>query len=502
MKSPQKKQAANTALTICGLIIFCGLISSCAKEKYVAKPLDPQVVNAKISNKDISNAEFNAYLIKQGYSASDLPFQFWGLNELTLAALYFNPKLDVAKAQLALANTAIDTANQRQNPTLGGSLARSDRANGDISPWAYGLSVDIPIETANKRAIRVENAQHLRDAAELDVAEIAWQLRSQIAKDLIAYHENIALQQQLNRELAAHSDIVKMLEKRLALGFIDSATLSNAKLIQQKTQIVANALPTQLIEIRAALAADTGLSIEKLNAMPIKPMNVDEVLTQQSKLFSQENLNQQNLNEPSLNGQSQFKTLQQNALLNRLDIRRSLAKYAAAEAKIKLEVAKQTSDITLTPGYIFEFGDRIWSLGFSSLLNLLNKNQTLIAEATQLREVEGAQFEVLQTKIISDLNLAYAQLTTALQNVQQTQSQIENQAYQQRQIQKQLDAGLADRLTVTQQSLSYLLAEQQLLNLKFNCLKTLIAIEDLMQRPIYDEPTNAIVNIKTGQKNE
>jgi outer membrane protein, heavy metal efflux system len=497
MKIPQKKQAANIAITICSLSIFCGLISSCAKEKYVAKPLDPQVVTAKISNKDILNADFNAYLIQQGYSATDLPFQFWGLNELTRAALYFNPKLDVAKAQLALANTAIDTANQRQNLTLSGSLARSDQANEDISPWAYGLSVDIPIETASKRAIRVENAQYLRDAAELDLAEIAWQLRSQIAKDLIAYHENIALQQQLSRELTAHSDIVKMLEKRLALGLIDSTTLNNAKLMQQKTQIMANTLPMQLIEIRAALAADTGLSIEKLNAMPIRPMDVDGILTQQSELLNQENLNQPNSNE-----QNQFKTLQQNALLNRLDIRRSLAKYAAAEAKIKLEVAKQTPDITLTPGYIFEFGDRIWSLGFSSLLNLLNKNQTLIAEATQLREVEGAQFEVLQTRIISDLNLAYAQLTTALQNIQQTQSQVNNHAQQQRQIQKQLDAGLTDRLTVTQQSLSYLLAEQQLLNLKFNCLRILIAIEDLMQRPIYDEPTNAILNTQLGRKNE
>lgn len=495
MKIPQKKQAADIALTICSLSIFCGLISSCATEKYVAKPLDPQVVNAKISNKDISNTAFNAYLIKQGYSAADLPFQFWGLNELTLAALYFNPKLDVAKAQLALADTAIDTANQRQNPTLGGSLDRSNQANEDISPWAYGLTVDIPVETANKRTIRVENAQHLRDSAELDVAEIAWQLRSQIAKDLIAYHENIALQQQLSRELTAHNSIVNMLEKRFTLGLIDSSTLNNAKLMQQKIRIMANTLPMQLIEIRAALAADTGLSIEKLNAMPIKPMDVDGVLTQQSEL-----LNQENLNQPNSNQQNQFKTLQQNALLNRLDIRRSLAKYAAAEAKIKLEVAKQTPDITLTPGYMFEFGDRIWSLGFSSLLNLLNKNQTLIAEATQLREVEGAQFEVLQTKIISDLNLAYAQLTTALQNIQQTQSQVDNQTLQQRQVQKQLDAGLTDRLTVTQQSLSYLSAEQQLLSLKFSCLRTLVVIEDLMQRPIYDVPTNAILNTQIRAK--
>lgn len=484
MKIPSKKTTANKILMICGSIVFCGLvisISGCAKEKYVSKPLDPQAINSKILNKNPDSAEFNAYLIKQGYPAKDLPFQVWGLNELTSAALYFNPRLDVAKAQLALAEVGIDTANQRQNPTIGGSLARSDRANGDINPWAYGLTVDIPIETANKRAIRVEQARYLRDAAELDIAEIAWQLRSQIAKDLLAYHENIAQQDNLARELKAHADIINMLEKRLALGLIDSAAFSNAQLLQQNSQISANALSMQLVEIRANLAADTGLSLVRLNAMTIKPMDIDIALTQQANL----------LNLQDSNGQNQFKVLQENALLNRLDIRRSLARYAAAEAKIKLEVAKQTPDINLTPGYIFEFGDRVWSLGFSSLLNLLNKNQTLIAEATQLREVEGAQFEVLQSKVISDLNLAHAQLTTALQNIQQTQSQLDNQAKQQRQLQKQLDAGLTDRLAVTQQSLQNLLAEQQLQTLKFSALKAMITIEDLMQRPIYDEPKYA-----------
>lgn len=493
MKIQGKKLAANIVLSIggltifCGLTVFSGLMSGCAKEKYVAKPLDAQAVSNKISNKNPADSAFKAYLTKQGYPAYDLPFQAWGLNELTSAALYFNPKLDVVQAQLALAEASVDTVNLRQNPTLGGSLARSDRANGDINPWSYGLTVDIPIVTANKRAIKVEEAQYLRDAAELDIAEIAWQLRSQIAKDLMAYHENIAQQDYLARELKTHADIVKMLEKRLALGLIDSTTLNNAKLLQQKSQVSANVYSKQLVEIRAALAADIGLSLDKLDAMPIKPINVDVALEQRSNLLYQQ----------GLKGENQFKLLQENALLNRLDIRRSLAKYAAAEAKIKLEIAKQTPDINLTPGYIFEFGDRIWSLGFSSLLHLLNKNQTLIAEATQLREVEGAQFEVLQTKIISDMNLAYAQLTTALQNIQQTQLQLENQADQQRQLQKQLDAGLTDRLAVTQQALQNLLAEQQLLTLKFNGLKALIAVEDLMQRPIYDEPKDG--DLKDGE---
>ena len=103
----------------------------------------------------------------------------------TCVRLYFHPKLDVAKAQLALANAQLETAGQKQNPTLNGNIARSNQKNGDIRPWAYGLNVEIPIETANKREIRIEEAQHLAEAARIDVADVAWQLRSQIAKDLL-----------------------------------------------------------------------------------------------------------------------------------------------------------------------------------------------------------------------------------------------------------------------------------------------------------------------------
>jgi outer membrane protein TolC len=467
MKTLQKIQLISM------LLIFCGLAAGCAKEKYTAKPLDAKQVSTKIHGKQLSDEAFKAYLIQQGYAASEWPIREWGLEELTFAALYFNPKLDIAKAQLALANTSISTAKRWQNPTLNTGLARSNRANGDIRPWSYGFDVSIPIVTNNKREILAEEAERLRDAAQLSVAEMAWQLRSQISKDLMTYHENIALQQALTLELNTHGSIVNMLEKRVATGFIGNNVLSDAKLLQKKTQIGLQTLSTQLIEIKASLAADIGLSVDQKSAFNIKPIALDNILNQQSSL---------------LNAQNQIALLQENALLNRLDIRRSLAKYAAAEAKIKLEVAKQTPDIALTPGYIFEFGDKIWSLGFSNLLNLLNKNQTLIAEATNLREIEGAEFEALQTSIITDLNSAFASYQSSLQQVQLTQSQLAFQNKQQQSLEKQLEAGLADRLTLIQNKLAYLVTRQQLLRLKFNCLKAANHIEDLMQRPLFDGP--------------
>jgi outer membrane protein, heavy metal efflux system len=445
------------------------LTAGCVHEKYQAKPLEPPTVTTKLLNKDVTSSDFNAYLIKQGYAEKDLPFASWGLNELTLCALYHHTKLDVAKAQLALANAAVNSAGQKQNPTIGGRAAHSNQANDDKRPWAFGLEVEIPIETGNKREIRVEEAQHLAEAARIDVADMAWQLRNQIAKDLLHYHENIALQQQLSSELSTQDALIKMLEKRVQLGALSNTELSAAKLVQQKSLFLLNSEMAKSAEIRAALASDVGLTTEKFNQLTLKPLDLNAAFEKQAT----------QLTEP--------KKLQKNALLNRLDIRRSLAKYAAAESKIKLEVAKQTPDISLSPGFAFEFGDSIWSLGFSALLNLLNKNQTLIAEATQLREIEGAQFEALQAKIIGDLSQSLAAYQANVQNINQVKQQQTVQAQYSQKLQKQFNAGLIDRLELTQNALNTSLLEQQLLKAQFNHFNTALAIEDLMQRPLFDD---------------
>lgn len=452
---------------ICTSLLF----AACAKEKYQAKPIDQQQITTKIFAKDPLSADFKVYLIKQGYNESELPFTSWGLHEMTLSALYHHPKLDIAKAQLALANAQLDSAGQKQNPTLSGSIARSDQANQDIRPWAYGLNVEIPIETAGKRDIRIEQAQHLQEIARIDVADTAWQLRSQIAKDLLRYHENIARLKLLQQEIDRQTDIVNMLEKRVAVGMLSNTDVLASKILLQAKKAAFDAERAASQEIQISLAADAGLTLEKFNQIPIKQIEIDATLAKQTQTFTPDAL----------------KDLQEKALLNRLDIRRGLERYAAAEAKIKLEVAKQTPDISITPGFIFEFGDKIWSLGFASLLNLLNKNQTLIAEATQLREIEGAQFEVLQSNVISSLGQVQARLTAAQQNhIKAKQQQDAQQAYLQK-LNKQFAAGALDKLELSYATLQSQLTNAQVLATQFEVLRIANELEDLLQIPLIQQ---------------
>lgn len=454
------------------------LLVSCTHLSYVAKPLDQQAIISKLISKDPASSEFNAYLKSQGFR--QLPIQSWSLKELTYCAMFFNPKLEVAKAKYSTTLASINTANQRQTTTINGKLGHSNLRNGDNSPWAYDLGLDIPIETMSKRQIRTEQAEYEAEIAHIEIAEIAWQLHSQIANELIDYHQSIANADLLKKELALQNAILNMLFKRYKLGILSSSEFNTAKLQQQKASQILNAEQARQPELRAKLAASVGLTSEKFNTLQLTPLDLDAALKKQST---------DNLNDPG-----KFKILQRNALLNRLDIRVSLARYAVAESKLKLEIAKQYPDITLSPSFAFEFGDSIWSLGISSLLNMLNKNTSLIAEATSLREVEAAQFNALQTKVINELSQAQVAYKATSTEIAKAQEGLNVQLQLNQQLQKQLDNGLIDRLELTSNQLNTINAEQSLLNSKFQNLREAFEIEDVMQHPLYNDLINGSID--------
>ena len=89
---------------------------------------------------------------------------------------------------------------------------------------------------------------------------------------------------------------------------------------------------------------------------------------------------------------SRRRCIQRDAVLNRLDVRRALAQYAAAEADLQLEIAKQYPDLQIGPGYTYEEGNSFFTLGLSATLPVFNRNQGPIAEAEARRRQAAAAF--------------------------------------------------------------------------------------------------------------
>ncbi|MFV1921400.1 MAG: TolC family protein [Methylotenera sp.] len=455
------------------ILILCLLTLGCTTTP-AEKPLDLKSSAENLVAKDPTSTTFNAFLSEHGYEQANLPLTHWDIDSLTLCALYYHTKLDLAKQQLALARLSLQTAAIRQLPTLNANLARSNQANGDIRPWSYGLSIDIPIETYNKRGLKIEKAEKNVAIAEVDLAELAWQLRSQIAADLITYHQTQAEINLLEEELATQNNIVEMLEKRFNAGMASNTELTTARLLALKVQHQLKNKLAGLQKIDALLAADVGLTSEKFSKIKIKPLSITETLSRQQAVLEE---------------RLTTETLREEALLNRIDLRRRILQYAGAETEIKLQAAKQMPDITISPGILYEFGDRIWSLGFSRLLNMLQKNTALIEEAKQLRAVQGAAVENLQADIIASVTNTKIRYASAKHTTEQAAQALDVQSTIADKMQKQFDAGLIGKLDLTRYKLNTIIAKQQLATSQFSQLIAADQIENLMQKPLYNNFT-------------
>lgn len=440
-------------------------LTACGFQEYIAKPIDKTAITEKIINRRVDDSQFIQYLAANGYEPEQLPIKEWSPDDLVYCGLFFNPSLNVARAQWRSAEAAKMTASDYRLPTLNTKYGKSNNANDELSPHTYTLSIDIPIETAGKRSIRIESAAHLSEAAKLRIAQSAWQVRSDILRTVYEYQYNEKLISLLTEEQTLRKRIVGIIDKRLSLGESSKVELSKANLyLQEITTELDSKLRYQTV-LQARLANNLGITPDKLNQMKLTASPDAKALLNQAA--------------PELEGD-----LQSKALVNRLDLRMALARYAAAEAKVKLEIARQYPDINLTPNYTYEFGNKIWALGLSGLMTIITKNKMAIAEAKELREVEAAQFETLQNNVIAEVYTAKAKLNQAKQMLDNQDILLAQQTENALRVAHKLQAGEADRLELTYANLEKIVAEKNHALANYQLAITIQELENVLQSPV------------------
>lgn len=436
------------------------IMTACGFQTYQAKPISPQQQQTQYLVRTPDSEGFKQFLISQNYSETQIPIAQWGVRELTLCALFFHPDLNLSRAEWRAAMAEQATASQRAEPGVSGEMGNHSKTDGNVSPWTLGVGIDIPIETAGKREARIDRATQLSEAARLQIGQTAWEVRSRLIKSWLDFQYANMQTEPLEKELVIRKSIVAMLEKRLTAGMASSVEVTNARLAMQKAQQQWSQNAGRIDELRAKLASDAGLPLSTFNQLNIAK---NEIAT--DSLIPSEQM-------------------QQTALLNRLDIRAALARYAASESVLRIEIARQYPNVVLSPSYTFDQDDNVWSLGWSSLLTLIYKNRGLIEEARALREVEAAKFEVLQTSVIGQLTQSKAVYTTAKSAFEQAQSYVKSLQNRSQKSQRQFDAGQIDRLELANTQLENITATQNMLSAAYQLELATARIEDTMQYPM------------------
>lgn len=461
--------------------IVTALTAGCAT--YQPKPLAPDQTAAAFESRSLGDSGLKEFLrrnLKQ--DVMPWPPQSWDLTMLTLVAFYYHPEMDVARADLAVADAGVITAGGRPNPGLGITPQYNANAAAGISPWTLGFNLDIPIETAGKRGYRIAQANALSDASRFKLASVAWQVRSRVRKSLIDLYAGREREIMLTKQFGVQENFTNMLEQRFSRGMIALPFVTDARIARDKTRLALNDAKRQAAESIVALANSLGLPSRALDDAHY---SFDFIGTFPKNVQSDE--------------------MRRQALLNRPDILSALAEYAASESTLRLEIAKQYPDIHIGPGYTWDQGQNKWSIGFSLTIPLFNRNEGPIAEAEARRQQASARFTALQARIIGEIDKALAGYRASYKTLETATDILDAERIQQKTLRKRLRPGEASSFTLTNAEVSLITAELSRLDVLVKAQQARSLLEDALQRPLEqtkDAPLAQETNPRQGQGRE
>ena len=357
------------------LILSC--FSSCIH--YEAKKINRSQVFTQFSERSLSDDGLKSFLNHNSVSSQNWKKAIWGLNDLTLAALYFNPELDVARASWKVEQSVEEKAKEFNGPDI--SLTPGFNSSNSIpSPWIFTSLIQFTYETAGKHEIRVDFAHNLSEAARLHIVEVAWQIRSQLRREMVNVYIAAQKETVLRFQIKFQKEQLEQIKELYNDGKISAYEISQFKILLSQTHLALNEVQIKASSARLRLAAAIGVNGKALRNIR----------------FSFNELFETSLQNPQEE--------RNKALLNRADILKALSEYAASEDSLRMAVAKQYPDIQLGPGYQYDQGENKWRLSLDATTPLFSRNKGDIHEAEMRRTLAAAQFNALQIKVLQNLD--------------------------------------------------------------------------------------------------
>jgi outer membrane protein, heavy metal efflux system len=431
------------------LLAGVGLLAGAGCAHYEPRPLAPETAAADFEARSLADAGLKQFV--QANLSRELPawpLAAWDFDALALAAFYFHPDLDAARARWDVAQAGQITAGERPNPT---ATLQPGHSSGLGPPWMLGLNFIIPIA----------QARQLTDAARLNLATVAWQVRGRVRRSVLDLQAAREMEQLLAQQQAMQAAMVKVLEDQLAAGAVSRLEVARASTAIETTRLAVVDAQQQAAEARAQLAAALGVPARALadvnlvtdTAAP-PPLPAAEVRWQ--------------------------------ALLNRADILGALAEYAAAQSALQLEIARQYPDVQLGPGYQLDQDEHQWRLGFTATLPVFNQNQGAIAQANARRTEAATRFTALQAGVVADIDRALATYHAVQAKTGAADALLARLRQQEELTRAMIAAGEAAKPALLTVQLEFLTAHLARLDAQVKARLALAALEDAVQGPLTD----------------
>jgi outer membrane protein, heavy metal efflux system len=450
----------------CAVAALVGAVALTATScrRFQSVPLSPADSAAALESRSLADPELRSLFerVLPG-GVPRWPIENWDLGTLTLAALYYHPSLEVARAQWHVAEAGIATAGARPNPTLVITPQYVANAAMGAPMWDITSALDWPIETAGKRGRRIERAQHLATSSRLSLDSAAWKVRANLRARLLDFVAARARVELLARELDAQHEVVTLLEQRVQAGAASVAIVAPERLAElQRVADLADA-ERQQGEAQVRLATAVGVPVRALEGLDVEfPLDTST---------------------PDLDRLAP--ALRREALQARSDILAALADYGASQSALQLEIARQYPDVRIGPGYEYDQGLNKWStIGVSLELPVLNRNAGPIGEADARRTEAAARFAELQATVIDEIDRAFANRDASREALARSEAVLGAERERVDSAMRAFAAGASDRLVLRTAEVAYIRAERVHLDAQVRLQQALGDLEAAVQPPL------------------
>jgi len=356
------------------------VLAGCAR--YAPRPLDLAAHPTEYRARSLDDPRVLAWVARWSPRPAG---RHWSGRQLALAALGLRADLARARAEWRAAVAGERGAAARPQPGAEASVERAVSGSEGQSPWVVSLAGLLTVELGGKRGARLQQARARTAMAEADLRLTAWQIARDAQASAVRLGAAEADLAAARREVEALSD----LESRERVRF-QEASLSSAELARTGTEVQAARAGAAGAEA-AALAARSDLA----GAIAVPSRALDSVTVADDSTADCATLGA--LGPDSLGAL---------ALTRRAEMGRVLADYAAAEAEVRLEIARQYPDLGLGPGFIWDQGVHRWTLALA-LPNLFGfRNRAAITQAEAARAAAGARVAEMQEGLLAEVDAA------------------------------------------------------------------------------------------------
>jgi cobalt-zinc-cadmium efflux system outer membrane protein len=383
----------------------------------------------------------------------------WDLARLTLAALYFHPDLSIARSELGLAQAQALTARARPNPGLVATLGAGAGGEFFSSPWIVGAAVDLLLESGDRRALRIAEADSSVQAARAALRQASWQVRARVASSLLDLWSAQQRLAPLREQLELQSQRAQLYERRVQNGENPRDDLRRE--LAQHDQLAAALAQTEadLARARANLAEAVGVAARALDGVPL----------------AIEPLDQPPLVPDSALGDA-ARTL---ALTQRADVLDARARVDAAQADLQLQISRRWPDVRLGPGYLFEQGNNRYetSVGLQWPASIGGP----IAEAQARRDLAANRLLALQARVIGQIDRATAAWRTSAQQAISAEALLARAQQREGAAQAHFDAGSLDRPALLASRIDRISAQLSLRSVRERQRRAVAELEDALE---------------------